>query len=187
MSTSTDKTVTSQAHRAVDAMPSVRVTADDATTVNAQQKMMAWSRRDARQAFSGLPVPEPGDLVGRWDGTMVGSPGLRLLNRATAVFTPLRGWCGKQVEATGLVHNLVRRSGITRLATDCWVSSGESLLDGRPALVADYSRTARPPVKWLRGEMRWLIPGEQILGVLIFPIGRRVIGPFPFEMTHSPD
>ena len=156
-------------------------------TVTAQQQMSAWSMRAARRAFSGLPAPQPGDLVGRWDGTMVGSPGLRRMSRVIAAFTPLRGWCGKQVEATGLVHNLVRRGDTTRQATDCWVSSSGSLLDGRAALVADYSRTARPPVKWLRGEMRWLVPDAQILGMLVFPIGRRVIGPFPFQLTRSPD
>ena len=187
VSTSTDKSFTFQALRDVNPMPSVSVAADGATTVEAQQTMMSWSRRDVRRVFSGLTAAEPGDMVGRWDGTMVGSRSLRLLNRATAVFTPLRGWCGKQVEGTGLVHNRVRRGGSTRLATDCWVSRGESLLDGRPAVVADYSRTAKPPVKWLRGEMRWLVPGEQILGVLLFPIGRRAIGPFPFQMTRSPD
>ena len=74
-----------------------------------------------------------------------------------------------------------------RLATDCWISSGGSLLDGRAALVADYSRTAAPPVKWLGGEMRWLVPGEQVLGMLVFPIGRRLLGPFPFQLTRSPD
>ena len=157
------------------------------TTAPVQEQLSTLTMRGARHAFSGLPSPLPGDLVGRWDGTMVGSPGLRRLNRVIAAVTPLRGWCGKQVEASGLVHNLVRRGDTTKPATDCWVSSGGSLLDGRAALVADYSRTAAPPVKWLRGEMRWLIPGEQVLGMLVFPIGRRVIGPFPFQMTRSTD
>ena len=53
--------------------------------------------------------------------------------------------------------------------------------------VADYSRTARPPVKWLRGEMRWMVPGGQVLGMLLVPVGRRVIGPFPFQMTRNTD
>jgi hypothetical protein len=155
------------------------------TTTQVHEQLGTLTMRGARRAFSGLPAPLPADLVGRWDGTMVGSPGLRRLSRAVAAFSPLRGWCGKQVEDTGLVHNLVRRGNATRPATDCWVSSGGSLLDGRAALVADYSRTAAPPLKWLRGEMRWLAPGEQILGMLVLPVGRRLIGPFPFQMTRS--
>jgi hypothetical protein len=154
-------------------------------TVALQQQLGTLSMSEARRVFSGLPAPQPGELVGRWDGTMVGRPGLRQLGRGIAAFTPLRGWCGKLVEDDGLVHNLVRRGTITKQATDCWVSSGGSLLDGRAALVADYSRTARPPVKWLRGEMRWLVPGVQVLGLLVFPVGRWVIGPFPFQMTRS--
>jgi hypothetical protein len=156
-------------------------------TVPTQQRLSTLSMREARRVFSGLSAPQPGDLVGRWDGTMVGSPGLRRLSRVIAACTPLRGWCGKHVENTGLVHNVVRRGQTIKPATDCWVSSGGSLLDGRAALVADYSRTARPPVKWLRGEMRWLVPGGQVLGMLLVPVGRRVIGPFPFQMTRSAD
>jgi hypothetical protein len=155
------------------------------TTTPVQEQLSALTMRGARRAFSGLPAPLPADLVGRWDGAMVGRPGLQRLSRAVAALGPLRGWCGKHVEDTGLVHNLVRRGGNITPATDCWVSSGGSLLDGRAALVADYSRTAAPPVKWLRGEMRWLVPGEQILGMLVLPVGRRLIGPFPFQMTRS--
>ena len=62
---------------------------------------------------------------------------------------------------------------------------GLSLLDGRPAVIVDYSRTARPPVSWVRGELRWLTPGREILGLLIFPLGKHRIGPFPFSLTRS--
>ncbi len=150
-------------------------------------QLSTLSMREARRAFAGLDAPQPGDLVGRWDGTMVGNARLRLLNRMVGGLTPMRGWCGKQVEAGGLTHNLVCRGATTMPATDCWSSSGESLLDGRAALVADYSRTARPPVRWIRGEMRWLVPGNQVLGVLVLPMGRWVIGPFPFQMTRAAD
>lgn len=62
---------------------------------------------------------------------------------------------------------------------------GLSLLDGQPAVIVDYSRTAKPPVSWLRGELRWLEPGHEILGLLIFRLGKRHIGPFPFHLTRS--
>ena len=151
------------------------------------QQLSTLSMRGVRHAFGRLPAPQPGDLVGRWDGTMVGNARLRLLNRMISALGPMRGWCGKQIEAGGLAHNLVRRGATSRRATDCWVSSGESLLDGRAALVADYSRTARPPLKWIRGEMRWLVPGTQVLGVLVLPVGGRIIGPFSFQMTRAAD
>ena len=63
-------------------------------TVPTQQRLSTLSMREARRVFSGLSAPQPGDLVGRWDGTMVGSPALRRLSRVIAACTPLRGWCG---------------------------------------------------------------------------------------------
>jgi hypothetical protein len=86
---------------------------------------------------------------------------------------------------SGEVRNLVRRGGAIEKSVGAVAAHGLSLLDGRPAVIVDYSRTAKPPVSWVRGELRWLKPGHEILGVLIFPLGKRRIGPFPFLMTRS--
>ncbi len=144
-----------------------------------------WSMRDARVAFAHLSAPDPQELAGRWDGAFVGRPGLRRLTAAIAATSPLRGWCGKEINQAGDVHNLVRRGGATEKSVGAIAARGSSLLDGRPAVIVDYSRTAKPPVSWVRGELRWLTPGQEIIGLLIFPLGRHHIGPFPFRLTRS--
>jgi len=45
---------------------------------------------------------------------------------------------------------------------------------------------APPPVRWSRGELRWLSPGEEILGLLTIGVGHLYLGPFPFRLTRSP-
>ena len=144
-----------------------------------------WSMRDARRAFAQLSAPDLQELAGRWDGTFIGRPGLRRLTAAIAATGPLRGWCGKEISKSGDMHNLVRRGGATKKSVAATATRAPSLLDGQPAVIVDYSKTAKPPVSWVRGELRWLRPGQEILGLLIFPVGKRHIGPFPFRLTRS--
>ena len=144
-----------------------------------------WSMRDVRRVFAQLSAPEVPELAGRRDGAFAGRPGLRRLTAAIATASPLRGWCGKEIDRSGDVRNLVRRGGAIEKSVAAVAGRGVSLLDGRPAVIVDYSRTAKPPVSWVRGELRWLEPGHEILGVLIFPLGKRWIGPFPFRMARS--
>jgi len=112
-------------------------------------------------------------------------PALRRLTAVIAATSPLRGWSGKRIGPSGEVCNLVRRRGAIEESVAAVAGRGLSLLDGRPAVIVDYSRTARPPVSWVRGELRWLTPGREILGLLIFPLGKYRIGPFPFSLTRS--
>lgn len=144
-----------------------------------------WSMRDVRRVFAQLPAPEVAELAGRWEGAFAGRPGLRRLTAAIAAASPLRGWCGKEIDQSGEVRNLVRRGGAVKESVAAVARCGPSLLDGRPAVIVDYSMTARPPVSWVRGELRWLEPGREILGVLIFPVSKHRIGPFPFRMARS--
>ncbi len=144
-----------------------------------------WSMRDARRVFAQLSALDLPELAGRWDGAFTGRPSLRRLTAAIAAATPLRGWCGKEIGQSGDVHNLVRRAGATGMSVAATAARGSSLLDGQPAVIVDYSKTAKPPVSWVRGELRWLRPGQEILGLLIFPLGKRHIGPFPFRLTRS--
>lgn len=145
----------------------------------------SWSMRDVRGVFAQLPAPDLAELTGRWDGVFAGRPSLRRLTAVIAATSPLRGWCGKEIAQSGEVRNLVRRSGAVEKSVAAVAGRGLSLLDGQPAVVVDYSTTARPPVSWLRGELRWLTPGREILGLLIFPLGKHRMGPFPFLMTKS--
>lgn len=83
------------------------------------------------------------------------------------------------------MHNLVRRGSGSVESVGATAGRGVSMLDGQLAVIVDYSRTAKPPVNWVRGELRWLEPGQEVLGLLIFPLGQRRIGLFPFRMTRS--
>jgi ketosteroid isomerase-like protein len=106
------------------------------------------------------------------------------MTAALAAVSPLRGWCGEEVGQSGEVRNLVRRGGATEKSVGARAVCDFSLLDGGPPVIVDYSGTAKPPVRWLRGELRWLRPGQEVLGLPIFPLGKRRIGPFPFQLTR---
>lgn len=142
--------------------------------------------RDTRRVFAHLSAPAVADLAGRWDGVLVGRPTLRWLSVVLTVVGRMRGWCGKRVDASGDVRNRVRRHGVVGESVRVTAAGGRSRLDGRPATIVDHS-TAKPPVSWVRGELRWLAPGTEVLGVLLFPIGRHRIGPFPFRLTRTED
>lgn len=144
----------------------------------------SWSMHDVRRVFAQLSAPETHELAGRWDGVFVGRPSLRRLTAAIAAASPLRGWCGKEIGQSGEVYNLARRGGAITKSVGAVAGPGVSLLDGRPAVIVDYSGTAKPPVSWVRGEMRWLKPGREVLGVLIFPLGKHCIGPLPFQLAR---
>ena len=144
-----------------------------------------WSRTDARRQFTGLALPSEAAVGGQWAGAMVGRPKLVRTAQAMALVTPLRGWCGKRFPGDGTVVNRVLRRGLTVDAVVGAVGTGESALDGNPALIVTYRGTAAPPVRWLRGEVRWFEPGQSLLGMLFLPIrGRLVMGPFPFLLTR---
>lgn len=144
-----------------------------------------WSRDDVRHAFEQLSVPDVGDLAGCWQGAFVGRPGLRWLVQVLAAGTPLRRWCGKEIRPSGEIRNLVHRHTRIEKSVAAIAVPGVSILDGRPAVVVDYKHTAKPPVSWARGELRWWSPGSEVLGVLLFPVDEHIIGPFPFQMTRQ--
>jgi hypothetical protein len=135
--------------------------------------------------FGGLAAPTLEDLVGQWDGEFIGRPALRRLTVALTAPTRMRGWCGKLIDDSGNVHNLVRRGRRVVRAVDATASSGTSLLDGKPAIVVDYSKTSRPPGCWVRGELRWLVEGSDVLGVLLVPVRGHLLGPLPFRLTGA--
>ncbi len=144
----------------------------------------SWSRRDMRQAFGQLSAPDPRELAGRWDAELVGRPALRRLAAAVFALSPMRGWCGKGIAESGDVRNLVRRGSTLTEIAGATVARGPSMLDGRPAAVVEYSQMASPLLRRAHGELRWLRPDVELLGVL-YPFGSRLIGPFPYVMTRS--
>ena len=108
----------------------------------------SWSMRDVRRVFMQLSAPDLQELAGHWDGAFIGRPRLRRLTTAIVAVTPLRGWCGKKIGQSGDVHNLVRRGRGVVESVGATAGRGVSLLDGQPAMIVDYSRTAKPPGSW---------------------------------------
>lgn len=173
--------------------PRTRPTAARASPVGAdrstplpQRGLPQWGLGETRSVFRRCAgAPQPAQMTGRWDGTIVGSTTLRMAFWPAAQLSPLRGWCGKVFDGATDVRNLVRRRDGVHESVRGEVMPGQSLLDGRPVLVVDYSATSHPPLAWTRGELRWLTPGREVLGVLLFRLGRRVVGPVPFLLTPS--
>ena len=149
------------------------------------QDLSRLTPRTARDVFARLVSPDLEEMSGRWDGRMVGRWWLRWLQRATSLPTPLRGWCGKEIEPSGQVRNLVRRRGAIRPSVACAAAPGSSVVDGRRALIVDYAASGSPLVASLHGEIRWLDQGERVLGLVMVRPGGRTLATFPFEMTRS--
>ena len=140
---------------------------------------------DAIRFFSELAVPAPAELVGRWDGKFIGRPGL--VRMAQAMTVPTYGWCGKEVTDSENLRNLVRRHGAVKASVAAKMSAGLSRFDGRPVVTVNYAETAPFPVTRGRGEMRWLSPDTEILGLLIIlTVGQHYIGPYPYRPRRSP-
>jgi hypothetical protein len=79
-------------------------------------------------------------------------------------------WRGKEFTAeTGSLRNIISPFGLRTIAAS--VDEGPSLLDGRPAIVLDYSPTSKVAC-WVRDEIRQIAPGHY-LGI-VFVRGRRV-------------
>lgn len=153
--------------------------------MSTDQVVAIRSRRDARAAFRGLGAAAPDELLGRWDGRLLGGATLVAVARTVALVTPFRAWCGKEYRTGGRVANLAVRHGRVAPVQDGLTWSGLSLLDGRPAAIMDYRETAAPPTRWMRGEVRWVEPGAVALGMLFLPVGAHIaLGPFPYLLTR---
>ena len=150
----------------------------------AQGEPAAWTRRDAVAVFAQLAAPETEELPGRWNGEFVGRTVLAATARAIAAVTPLRGWCGKHVSDRETLRNLVRRGDGVHESVAAELSRGRSRFDDEPVIAVSYRKTARPPVSFCQAELRWLVPGEELLGLLSIVLGPLAVGPFPFRLQR---
>lgn len=142
----------------------------------------SWPIADLRASFADLAPPYPAELVGSWDGELVGRPALLLAAHLAAAATPFRGWCGKAFLDPAFAVNRVRRHGLVRHGLAGKTARHGSRLDGRPALVISY-RAARWPWRHFRGELR-AVSDDEMLGMLMLTFGRTVVGPFPFRLVR---
>lgn len=96
-----------------------------------------------------VPVGQGSGQVLMATGTVVARPLL-----ATA---RLFAWRGKQFDAPShTLRNLISPFGVKAITADVYVEA--SLLDGRPCIVLDYSKTSRV-AGWVRDEIREIGPG----------------------------
>jgi hypothetical protein len=105
---------------------------------------------DLQALFMASPAASvPGGAV---DGRAIKNPG----SRRTAANSRLTGvvWKGKEFRSNGTMVNRLF-GGLKAIPADVYVS--ESLMDGQPALVLDYSRSRLWPT--VRDEVREVSPG----------------------------
>jgi hypothetical protein len=102
-------------------------------------------------------VSDPGPVpAGEGEGTVLFAPG-QPISETAARLTHLVAWKGKVFDPEhGQLRNEIGPLG-TR-AVRAAVDLGPSWLDGRPAIVLDYSRTSLL-AHWVRDEIRQVAPG----------------------------
>ncbi|MDN4162059.1 hypothetical protein [Nocardioides abyssi] len=146
---------------------------------------MTHSVRSLRRAWSGLrPLAPEEVLAGDLRASFVAP--LRTVAPRGLGLIGLRAWHGKRFrrEGTALVGvNLVRRDGALVETLPMTVHLGVSLLDGLPAVVVSYPRSAPRPWPWVRDELRAL-PDGTVVGMTVVDLpGLRSLGGTPFLLV----
>jgi hypothetical protein len=113
--------------------------------------------------FATLPVPQLAGLHGRYSGQFTGPAWVRLLAGPALWLGGLPGWWGKELRSDGTGVNLRRRG--TEIATSVPVrlEARPSLIDGTAGITLLYPANARPPLRWVVDELRWLDEHESTL------------------------
>lgn len=106
------------------------------------------------ELFANAPA---GDVpVGKGSGQALVATGT-VAARPLLVTARLLAWRGKQFDAPShTLRNLISPFGFKAITADVYVDA--SLLDGRPCIVLDYSKTSRV-AGWVRDEIREIAPG----------------------------
>ena len=102
-----------------------------------------------RSAEAG-PIPD-----GKANGTALIAPGTAVSDELAQV-VKLVAWQGKTFDAAaGLLRNRITAIGLNAIVAE--VYHGKSLLDDKPCIVLDYSKTSLV-AKWIRDEIRLVAP-----------------------------
>lgn len=97
------------------------------------------------------PIPN-----GSAKGTALIAPGTAVSDELAQV-VKLVAWQGKTFDAAaGVLRNRITALGLNAIVAE--VYHGESLLDHKPCVVLDYSKTSIV-AKWIRDEIRLVAPG----------------------------
>lgn len=97
------------------------------------------------------PIPN-----GPAKGTALVAPGTAVSDDLAQV-VKLFAWQGKTFDAAaGVLRNRITALGLNAIVAEVYL--GESLLDQKPCVVLDYSKTSLV-AKWIRDEIRLVAPG----------------------------
>jgi hypothetical protein len=103
----------------------------------------------------------------------------RLVAKPMVAITRVLAWQGKVFDPTSQrLRNLITPFGVQAITADVYVDA--SLLDGRPCVVLDYSKTSRV-AGWVRDEIREIAP-DLYLG-LVYAGARRL--PIRFSLQFD--
>ena len=111
------------------------------------------TREELDELFRGAeagPIPD-----GKANGTALIAPGTAVSDELAQV-VKLVAWQGKTFDAAaGLLRNRITAIGLNAIVAE--VYHGKSLLDDKPCIVLDYSKTSLV-AKWIRDEIRLVAP-----------------------------
>jgi hypothetical protein len=101
--------------------------------------------------------------------------------RALLTITRLLAWQGKVFDGPShTLRNLISPFGFKAITADVYVDA--SLLDGKPCIVLDYSKTSRV-AGWVRDEIREIAPGLYV--GLVYAGKRRLAIRFSLEFDTA--
>lgn len=113
--------------------------------------------------FARLNVPQIAGLQGRYSGQFTGPAWVRLLAKPVLSLGGLPGWWGKEFAGDGRGVNLRRRGTMIVASVPVQLDPRPSLIDGRIGLSLLYPAGARPPLRWVVDELRWLDEAQTTL------------------------
>lgn len=117
------------------------------------QELFTKSREELDELFLNAesgPIPD-----GAAKGTALIAPGTSFSDDLAQVVN-LFAWQGKTFDAKGgVLRNRITAFGLNAIVAE--VYHGDSLLDGKPCVVLDYSKTSLV-ARWIRDEIRLVSP-----------------------------
>ena len=96
------------------------------------------SLTEFREYFSGLTIPEPTSLPGKYRAAFVGPGWLRKSAGPALALSGLGGWWGKEIQADETAINIVLRAGEFSKCFKMKFNHEKSFIDGKQGLALHY-------------------------------------------------
>jgi hypothetical protein len=137
-----------------------------------------------KQLYADLAPVDLAAAAGTWRAAFTGPAWFRAIAPRGLYLLRFGGWWGKELHADGTGMNLFERGGRRFSAFPIDISTGISILDGKPCLKVRYGRDAAFPWAYVTDEVRRL-DGETLFGMTVVdPAGSRGL-PLPFLLHRS--